>query len=251
MMLFYAQEPLGGLRTTPNHAFFLGFPECTKRIKPLEDLFIDFFIIIHLFIWTYLRLIVIRLQKECVMLFYTQEPLGGLRTTPNPAFFLGFPECNKRIKPLEDLFIDFFIIIHLFIWTYLRLIVIRLQKECMMLFYTQEPLGGLRTTPNPAFFLGFPECNKRIKPLEDLFIDFFIIIHLFIWTYLRLIVIRLEKECMMLFYTQEPLGGLRTTPNPAFFLGFPECNKKIKPLEDLFSDFFIIINLFIWTYLAV
>ena len=53
MMLFYAQEPLGGLRTTPNRAF-LGFPECTKRIKPIEDLFSDSFIIIHLFIWTYL-----------------------------------------------------------------------------------------------------------------------------------------------------------------------------------------------------
>ena len=83
-MLFYAQEPLGGLRTTPNRAF-LGFPECTKRIKPIEDLFSDSFIIIHLFIWTYL--IRIRLRRECIMLFYAQEPLGGLRTTPNPAFW--------------------------------------------------------------------------------------------------------------------------------------------------------------------
>ena len=155
-MLFYAQEPLGGLMTTPNRAFFLGFPECTKRIKSLEDLFSECFIIIHLFMWTFLA--VQRLQKGCMMLFYAQEPLGGLRTTPNHAFLLGFPECTKRIKPIEDLFSECFIIIHVFIWTCLT--VIMLQRGCMMLFSAHEPLGGLRTTPNPALFLGFPEYTK-------------------------------------------------------------------------------------------
>ena len=147
------------------------------RRKPIEDLFTECFNIIHLCIWTVL--IVIMLQRGCMMLFYAQEPLGGLMTTPNCAFFLGFPECTKRIKPIENLFSDFFNIIYLFIWTYLAVY--------------------------------FSEC--------------FIIIHLFIiWTYL--IVIILQRGCMMLFYAQEHLGCLRTTPNPALFLGFPECTQK-------------------------
>ena len=101
-----------------------------------------------------------------MMLFYVHEPLGGLRTHSKLCFLFWVPRMyleDYRIKPIEDLFSDYFIIIHLFIWTYL--IRITLQKGCMMLFYTQESLCGLRTTPNPAFFLGFPDGSKNEESL--------------------------------------------------------------------------------------
>ena len=84
---------------------------------------------------------------------WSQDPL---QTTPSS---WGSHNVPKRIKPIEDLFSECFIMNHGFIWT--CLIVIILQRGCMMLFYAQEPLPGLRTHSKPRLLLGVPTMYQK------------------------------------------------------------------------------------------